>query len=236
MTFTRALYVASGLGFFFENVYTTLWFVPAIACMYLFFPLYHSILKKFKGFKLQALFTGAFIVLWMGITGTFVPQSREDLFCFLDRVIVFVIGVLFGTLAQKADDIKINRYGIYVTILVYLGGMVLFLRTFQGELTLPIQPLYELRNLCVSLPLIYIIPIALNAIKNKKILTIILRSMGKISLELYCAQVVIQEIFQDKFIESMPVLASNLSLVILSIALGYVFYLINKTICSKIKV
>lgn len=87
-----------------NNILDYKWFVAAIVMFYLWFPLYYNILKKVK---CPSVVTGGIIVLHYCIVNWFFQYIRYDLFLVVDRIPVFLIGILIGHLLICYPDAKI---------------------------------------------------------------------------------------------------------------------------------
>ncbi len=70
------------ISFYKTNMYSFLWFVPAILTLYLLFPLYYKIFSKSSN---KLMFTAAMFVIWMALSLFFRDKLRPDLYGFTNR-------------------------------------------------------------------------------------------------------------------------------------------------------
>lgn len=82
-----------GYSFYAKSIYTLLWFTPAIATVYLVYPLYYRLLRRSKK---PTLFTAIVLALWLGLTFALRNVLRYDLFGFLGRLPMVILGAYFG--------------------------------------------------------------------------------------------------------------------------------------------
>ena len=81
-------------------------FVPAIIVLYFLFPAYYKFFKM-SGNKYS--FTLIVCALWILILILGRNVIRPDFYCFLNRIPVFVIGILFGWISTKKETIIDTR-------------------------------------------------------------------------------------------------------------------------------
>ena len=178
----------SGWNFYARSIYSFIWFVPAIVTLYLFFPLYYTIFKKMNN---KYMFTTGIIMLWLFVSILLRNVIREDLFGFLNRIPVFVIGVLFGWIIQNQEGIVFKtQEWVHIGISLALGFYLAFLTNFcEYELVVPVSSC-GIPNCLIACSLPFCIAKCLayleSHIKDGKIVTKILEFYGGFSLELYC--------------------------------------------------
>ena len=115
-SFVRWLSLVSGYSFLFENMYSVLWFVPAIMLLYLLFPLYNLLLKKLK---YTVAVTAGFLVLWY-LGARFLP-IRYDLLGFYNRIPIFLLGVMLGRLEKNGKFPKSRLFAAASIPLIVAG-------------------------------------------------------------------------------------------------------------------
>lgn len=86
-----------------EDLLAYKWYVAAIFMFYLWFPLYYAFLQRRKR---PAAVTLALIAAEFVLSSVFGPYIREDLFLFIDRIPVFLLGVLAGHLCAGTPEAK----------------------------------------------------------------------------------------------------------------------------------
>ena len=100
------LFVVSGANFFVGNMYFFLWFVTAIAVLYLVFPLYWRFFSRARS---KLAFTLAVIAVWYVLSLALVGVLPENKYGFTNRIPVFVTGVLLGWCTQKGVTLLSRR-------------------------------------------------------------------------------------------------------------------------------
>lgn len=180
----------TGFRFLFENMYSLLWFVPAIMIFYFLFPLYYKCFDKADN---KYHFTAFVITVWLFFSVMLENVLRGDLYGFTNRIPVFVVGILTGWLIQN-QKIVFTKYTWALCTATWLLGIYFAFKTnFQGYfLVVPIS------NCCIPNFLIATSGSFLLA----KIFSIVDMQMGRlgrlirqffeffgmISLEFYCVQ------------------------------------------------
>lgn len=180
----------TGYNFLFENIYTLLWFVPAIMIFYLLFPLYYKYFDKAKN---KYLFTAVIIVVWLILSICLNGIMREDLYGFTNRIPIFVVGILFGWLIQN-DKIRFTRLIWILCICAWMLGIYFaFKTTFQGYyLVVPTSNccipnfLIAISGSCLLAKIFYFFDTNIN--KIGKWIIKFFSFFGMISLEFYCVQ------------------------------------------------
>ena len=192
----------TGWRFYTENMYTFLWFVPAIITLYLLFPLYY---KLFLAVKNKIFFTVGAIEIWLLITLLVRDHMRNDLFGFTNRIPVFIIGILFGWMTQNKKEI-VFTVQTWLTILItaILGLYLAYIANFYGYgLIVPVSNCC-IPNCLIAISLPFLIAKALYFLEQKikqlgNLLFRILAFFGGFSLEFYC----LQEWYGGRVIPSM---------------------------------
>ncbi|SCZ81249.1 acyltransferase family protein [Pseudobutyrivibrio xylanivorans] len=119
----------SGYKFFTENIYSILWFVPAMGTFYFFFPWVYKLAEK-TGATIN--FFADIIVVWAIASPLLIGTLREDLFIFTNRIPIFTVGVIFGLLIQN-KDIFISRAGWITLILINILSVYLAYLTIYTD-------------------------------------------------------------------------------------------------------
>ncbi len=173
----------SGYSFYNIDIYSLLWFVPAIMTVYLFFPFYYKLLMMARS---KIFFTGTVMVIWYFITMICGDAIRWDiLHVFLYRLPIFWIGCYFAAVVEQ--DRKISWEGWVLLLFVNIVGICCaWDKLFDsGEFTAPFSQFL----IAISIP--FLLGGILQHIYKKKIGKIVrsvLLFFGKISLEFYCVQ------------------------------------------------
>lgn len=183
------LFVVSGANFFVGNMYFFLWFVTAIAVLYLVFPLYWRFFSRARS---KLAFTLAVIAVWYVLSLALVGVLPENKYGFTNRIPVFVTGVLLGWRAQNGVRLPSCRAVAAVAAVLTLAGLVLsFLCNFRGlELSLP-QSNCCLPDYLTALGLTALLAelfAQLDKARGTRWINRVLGFIGGISLEFYCVQ------------------------------------------------
>lgn len=181
-------FVVSGANFFVNSIYFFLWFVTAIAVLYLVFPLYWRLFSRARS---KLVFTLAVIAAWYVLSLALKGTMREDMYGFTNRIPVFLTGVLLGWCAQNAVTLPSRRAVALIAAILAAAGLVLsFLCNFRGlEFILPVSNCC-LPDFLTALGLTALLA-ELFARLDKGAARWINRALGfigGISLEFYCVQ------------------------------------------------
>lgn len=174
-----------GFYFYTKNIYTFLWFIPAIITMYVWFPLYNAIFEKARN---KFYFLADFMIIWL-IFSMFVKDiMREDLFGFTNRIPVFVIGAFFGWSKGYVRNTISCSYKVFMGF-VFALGVFLAWETNYNDLFLVVQ----VSNCCIpnilmTLSGVTLLVCVLENASHISRLKSVLRFLGSITLELYCLQ------------------------------------------------
>lgn len=203
----RFLTSITGLRFYLRDIYSLLWFVPAIMTLYLLFPLCYTLMGRCKS---PARFTLYAITLWL--LGAIVGNNfiRSDLYGFINRIPVFLIGIAVGRTLSDGGDIELSAPDYLAAALSGAVGVYLhYLTTVRGVI-LPLYCEYALSGTLVALAVSVLVPAALEAVSARR-LTAVLGFFGEMSLEFYCLQEWIGERLLPHF-SALPAFLSNLLL------------------------
>lgn len=201
-----------GYNFFFVSVWQTYgWFVHAIACLYLVFPLYYKLFNKVKhkiGFTI-ALVLFCFLLSFFGDN-----PIRGDLYIFINRIPFFLAGVTVGYYNKQGKKLNYNCLTIIIVIII----MLLFEKINLGLYY------YETSNVILSACILYLLPLALEMI-NSKHLSKAVAFVGLYSYEMHLVQM---NIGPDRFYNNFPTLIANILLFFVTLAASYAFSKFNK--------
>ena len=239
-SFLRWLQLVSGYSFLFENMYSVLWFVPAVLVFYLLFPLYNFLLKKLR---FPVLVTAVAIGLWY--LGSLLP-IRYDLYGFYNRIPVFLIGVMLGRLEKDGKFPK--------TKLIYLAGPVLFaagvvtarLVENHGVPMLVPVPNCFVPTLCLGIGTVLILAFILDFLYRFRIagkvadfVCVPFSYLGKTSLEFYLVQMFTVRgiLYSDRGIVSVSTgstLGNDLLILLAAVGLSFVLSTVSGLVCRLI--
>lgn len=218
----------SGYSFYFENIYTLLWFVPAVVTFYLLFPLYHKLLEKSGN---AVLFTLVVLEIWLILSVKANGLMRRDLFGFTNRIPVFLLGVLFAYTSKDKKIALDKNSAIFAVVTLILGAYLAYL-TNLADMFLIVQSSNSfLPNLLMT---VSICPLLAFILDKLPFLGKILGFFGLFTLEFYCIQEWLAEQILDRLSAVMPVIAANIVFLAITTALAYVIYIVNKFIWKQI--
>ena len=171
-----------GYRFYTESIYTLLWFTPAIATVYLVFPLYYRLLRRSGN---PTLFTAIVMALWLGLTFALRNTLRYDLFGFTSRLPMVILGTYFGWHGTNRPTPFRRWMCIPLLLMLLAGGYLSYLRLFRGALLLIPHSSFFLPNLLLGLSACLLLACLLERLHTRGWF---LGFFGRISFELYCVQ------------------------------------------------
>lgn len=166
------------------------WFVAAIMMFYLWFPLYYNILKKVKR---PVAFTVILTVVEFYCTSIWYFQIRDDLFLVLDRIPIFLLGILLGHLMAEMPDTRSwnIRWGKQQWMIVCIITCILSVFKYHLMLTQTSGWLHNVENILTSvLSILYcmIVSKCFSLSEKSAVIGVFrkgLRFLGALSLEFY---------------------------------------------------
>ena len=226
-TFLDFIKLSTGYSFIAESIFTTQWFVPAIAIFYLLFPLYYRLFVKAQN---KALFTLILLEIWLFLTIKFSDYVRGDLLMLTNRIPILLLGVLFGWIGTN-KDIIINRSLVILMTATLLLGLYFCYLTNQKDFYM-LVPFSNVAfpALMVSFSLCFLIPYCLDLIKKKKVLGKVLSFFGMMSLEVYLVSEPAGDYLIPIFYGKMPDIVLNLLLFAIVTAIAFLLYQVCKLI------
>lgn len=182
----------SGYVFYRITLYDLLWFVPAIGTLYLVFPLFYKLSKKTK-YTIE--FYYAILVIWLFCSIYGRNIIREDMYLFINRIPVFIIGVIIGLLFQEGRSLQINRGWWTILVITNIVGLYLTYITFYDDyyLIVPYSRFF-LPGIMIAISLSLLLAKMIDIINQSKLkkagkaISVVLGFYGTISYEFYCFQ------------------------------------------------
>lgn len=219
-----------GINFFRESIYCFLWFVIAIEIVYLLFPLYY---KLFIKIKYKGIFTFITILFYILILVIFKDYIRKDFFVFLNRIPIFLFGVLIGYLNVINKKYKYETVFYVVCVFILLFGCYeLHLCNDYNHYILVPYSGYLIPAFCITISIVPILALLLN---KTHVLNKIFSFLGKMSLEMYCVQEIINEYLRPVLSPTIKsLLLQNIILFIVIILASYSLYQICTFLNKKI--
>lgn len=208
--FLRALV---GWSFWMEDMYTVLWYVYAIAALYLTFPLYYHFFRKARR---KALFTALVLLVWFLASNALNGILRMDLYGFTNRIPIFLTGVLAGEMGKEKKEWHLSWKAWVLCIVMLMAGVVLHYLTYykflfvlvpSSECFLP-DYLITVSGVCLLAQFFSLLDRFAGALGKE--IRHFLRFLGGLSLELYCVQDMMLGRLQALMYDILPDWASNL--------------------------
>lgn len=220
------------INFYQNNMYSFLWFVPAIMTLYLLFPLYYKIFSKASD---KLVFTGAIIMIWLFLSVFLRAAPRQDLYGFTNRIPVFLFGIYAGWLTKnKKIEFTLTTW-FFLLATAFLGFYYAYMANFVGwGFIVPVSNCF-MPNLLIAVSLPFLLAKLFDLICNIPKIGFIVKAIVKIfgffglfSLELYCVQEwLCGRYILAKFSDRSP-LTKNLLILLICSAAGFVLYLAVK--------
>lgn len=229
----------TGWNFYAHNMYSFLWFIPAIMTLYVVFPLYWRFFSRAKN---QLVFTLVALAVWAAISYGGVQFIRPDLYGFVNRIPIFLTGVQLGWMTQQEKLPENQRRG-YVDLqrypALFWGTMVVFF--FGGAL---LSYLTNQKGLYLGVPDCncripnYLLSVSLTAF-IVKLCDVIDRNVaghaivkffefyGAMSLEFYAIQEWLGGLILPHLTPVLPNWVTNLVLLTIITAAGYALWALN---------
>lgn len=216
----------TGFNFFALNIYSYLWFVPAISFLYLIFPLFYRFFRR-SGSKPMLIW--GILAVWAMLSILAEGKMREDLYGFTNRIPVFLMGVLAGWYARERDVIFTGETWTVCGLTLLLGLLLAYQTNYRGmSLLVPVSNCC-IPNLLIAvsgtllLAKLFSILGGLNSRICRGILGIF-KFYGGISLEFYCVQEWMGTVLnphltprlRDPLVDAVNLLACTLAAVLLA--------------------
>ena len=222
----------SGYYFYAKSMYSFMWFFPAIATLYLLFPLYHKLMQLSKS---PLVFTGIVLCLWLlGSLLLAAPMKtieRQEFYGFTNRIPIFLIGVLFGELAHTRKLNATLPGWILLVLIGMVGGYLAYQTSFkQMPLLVPV-PNCCVPNILLAISSVFIFAGIFDLLSRVRVGRWIEKAfglLGLISLELYAAQ----RITKIKWAADLPwggyAVLKNLTAFLMTLAIAVALYWLNR--------
>lgn len=220
----------SGYGFYFESIYTFLWYTTAIITISLLFPLYYFLMKKFAN---PVIFTILSLTVWFVLTMALRNVLRIDLYSFTDRLPIFMLGTLAGYLSKEKSfsfDMKtwITILAVWITgiycVNLYMNKGVEFIVPMSGCFIPPVL---------FAAPFVLLLAGLFEKCQNGRFIPGFFKGIDKglsfiggFTLELYCVQEMVIDILKKSVLRNAGVLTRNILAFLIAILAGYVLHLL----------
>lgn len=214
----------TGFNFFTVNIYSFLWFVPAISFLYLIFPLFYRFFRRADN---KSLLVYGILLVWLFLS--IQCTLREDLYGFTNRIPVFLVGVLAGWYARERDVTFTGETWAVCVLTLLLGLYLAYQTNYRGMFLLVPVSNCCIPNLMIAVsgvPLLAKLFSLLDGLENRVCRGIlgILKFYGGISLEFYCVQEWVGSLLfprlspylRDPLVNAADLLVSTLSALLLA--------------------
>ena len=223
------LYAITGLGFWTETIYYFLWFIPAIFILYSLFPLYYRFLSTSNH---PIHFTAGALCIWFFFSIFGRKLIQEDAYGFINRIPIFLIGVMLGNLSRREISISFSLYPCYAFLDL---GLYLAYRTNYTDLYLLVpESNCFLPSLLISLSLCPLFASLMEKSQPNNIIRRFLVFLGGISLELYCVQEWLASLIREPIIGRVPPVFANLVIISTIITAGYGMAQLNRLFVKRL--
>ena len=209
LSITKAVLTVFGIEFILNGGGSMIWFIPAIMVFYLAVPFYLKLVRKMNNIKLLIIS----LAIWSGLMLALENfTDNHSLNIFLCRLPIILLGLF---LAEYEGKWRVNiKAGVGVVLLV--AGIALnYNFGYMIKLAFPISDIFYV----TAIP--YVMGIVLCAdVIFAKMKSYIFSALGKVSLELYCLQMVFGSLIFGRAIRYV-----NSSLVAFFIVFAIIFIL-----------
>lgn len=174
----KSILTILNIDIFISGGASLLWFLQAIIILYILALIYKNQLEKYNNLKTFLLHIVLWFILMIFIENTLTNKSINIFLC---RIPIFLMGM---TLA-KYEGKSIKNRGIIAFLLFALGIFISFNFGYKVKVNSPIMNIFYVYSIPLVLGIIVISDLVFSKFKFK-----ILDFIGKITLELYCFQMI----------------------------------------------
>ena len=211
---TKAILTSTGIDFIVNGGGSLLWFIPAIMIFYLLVPFYLKLVKKMNNIQLFIISMAVWAVIMLALEN-FVGNHSINIF--LCRIPIILLGM---TLAKYEGKWKVSHKFISALLLLMIGIFLTGRFAYMVKVNFLISDIFYI----VAIPYVFGI-ILLTDVIFGKIKSYLLNFLGKISLELYCFQMVFGSLIFGKVIRYIN--SSILAFGIVFVIIAVLSYLLN---------
>lgn len=201
-----------------------MWYISISILLYFCFPLFYSLINnKFSNCLLLCFFVYAIV---FGISKMF-PEYYQMTVLGLPKISIFIFGCYVGYLAYSHRTINMLLLALLVLPVIYLMGK---LKQTDAFFSNPYEDCVRL----ITIPLCCLALNVITRIKFLKVIMVILRFLGKYSLELFVLHMLMKgSIFNSELGLCYPLCGALLFF--LSVVLCYPVHLVIDSITRQIK-
>ena len=231
----QLLRIVFAYDFYFVNIYKLLWFIPAIATLYLLFPIYY---RLFSASSNKIVFTLCVLILWLAASILLRDRLRTDLYGFTNRIPVFCAGCLAGYLSQRRRyPFRRGTVDVLMLLTLALGVYLSYLTNYCDLPLLVPVPNCCVPNFLITISICYLFPRLLALLgriprmaRVEQGIVRVLTFFGMFSLELYCVQEKTAEKLVPRLASHVPALIANIIMFAAMTAGGILLYWLHRTI------
>ena len=189
LTITQGILTVLGIEFILNGGGSMIWFIPAIMIFYLVVPFYLSIAKRVNNIKLILVM----LIIWTGIMLLLEKfTDNHSLNIFLCRLPIIFLGIC---LAEYEGKIKTSVKAGIGLLLIIVGIVMNFNFGYLVKANYPISDIFYVAGIPYVIGIILFSDVIFSKVKSY-----IFKALGKISLELYCLQMVLGSLIFGKVI------------------------------------
>lgn len=109
------------ISFLTKDIFSFLWFVPAILLIYLLFPAYHRLMMRFRN---KTAFTLLALGVWLTVSLLLRDVLRYDVWYMSNRIPGFLLGVLVGELARERELCMTRKHWALCVIVLIISWIL----------------------------------------------------------------------------------------------------------------
>ena len=189
LSIIKTLLTLLGIDLIMNGGGSLLWFIPAIMIFYLLVPFYLKLVKKMNNIQLFIISMAVWAVIMLALENF---AGNHSINIFLCRVPIILLGM---TLAKYEGKWEVSHKLISALILLVVGVFLTLKFGYMVKLNFLISDIFYI----VAIPYVIGITLFADAIFGK-IKSYLFNFLGKISLELYCFQMVFGSLIFGKVI------------------------------------
>ena len=215
-------------SFFFENIYTFLWFIPAIITLYMVFPFYNRLLQKSKN---PVVFTCIVLEIWLIFSLVRQRTMHENTYGFTNRIPIFLLGVLLATISNETK-LYFNLESVcWIMVTFILAMYMAYITNYMDVYMIVPTSNAFLPNILITVSLC---PILAYIFEKSKLLRKFFGFFGMFTLEFYCVQEWLNVKIMDRLQPLLPTLVANIAFIAVTTVVAYILYKINVLIWKKV--
>lgn len=232
--FLRIIKAVTCWTFLTKDVYEVIWFIPAISILYLAFPLYRRLFDKAS---CKYVFTAAAVALWsaLAVAGALL-FDRTDIYLFLNRIPVFIVGILFGWMTYGGKK-RLGRFAwIILAVMLIAGFQIQYYFSFEKVSFLLPQGRNGLPAFLIGIAMCFVAGLVFKLLGKVTFIQKAYGFLGKMTLEFYAAQDIAIRLLKEMIVHSGVPFNNYLYVLLtflLSFGIAYLLYLINRLISKK---